>query len=79
MRFGGLNKTDNNLLEYSANIITTQSSHDFCNSTISILPRSQHNGINNISKIFTPKPFIASPSNIYNGLPWFLDYVHLSF
>lgn len=32
-----------------------------------------------LSKIFIPKPFNASPSNIYNGLPWFLDYVHLSF
>ena len=32
-----------------------------------------------ITKIFMPKPFVASPSNIYHGLPWFLDYVHLSF
>lgn len=30
-------------------------------------------------KIYIAKPFNASPSNIYNGLPWFLDYVHLSF
>ena len=30
-------------------------------------------------KIYIAKPFNASPSNVYNGLPWFLDYVHLSF
>lgn len=31
------------------------------------------------NKLYIPKPFNASHSNIYNGLPWFLDYVHLSF
>lgn len=31
------------------------------------------------NKIYIPKVFNASQSNIYNGLPWFLDYVHLSF
>ena len=31
------------------------------------------------TKLYIPKPFTASPSNIYNGLPWFLDYVHLTF
>ena len=31
------------------------------------------------NKIYIPKVFNASQSNIYNGLPWFLDYVHLTF
>jgi len=30
------------------------------------------------SRLFTPKPFVASPLNNTLGLPWFLDYVHLS-
>ena len=30
------------------------------------------------SRLFTPKPFVASPLNNVLGLPWFLDYVHLS-
>jgi hypothetical protein len=30
------------------------------------------------SRLFTPKPFVASPLNNVLGLPWFLDYIHLS-
>ena len=30
------------------------------------------------SRIFIPRPFVASPSYNALGIPWFLDYVHLS-
>lgn len=30
------------------------------------------------SRIFIPRPFVASPTYNALGTPWFLDYVHLS-
>jgi len=30
------------------------------------------------SRLFIPRPFVASPMYNALGTPWFLDYVHLS-
>lgn len=74
-----LNTDINHSFAFDKNFGVFNNKSSFDKATETFYFKSNETNPTEITKLFMPKPFVASPSNIYHGLPWFLDYVHLSF